>query len=183
MLAGATSTLPAISITATSVDAAITVHALDEQPIVSAKRLLVVIATDALNSGMAFTDATRTGLLSIGNAPCLVRAGKFSLTVSNTHAAGIINRVNFIAGYFHETDEDVDATIRLVETLATEIDIVGCFQGFYLFPGMGVDEAATGITLRPGLDKLKSGQTTLGYDEIGGLTWEVKRDTIDASPH
>lgn len=102
-------------------------------------------------------------------------------TLRNTHNAGIINRVNFIAGYFHETPEDVDATIDLVQTLADEIDIIGCFQGFYLFPGMGVDAAKAGVVLRPGLDSLKSGQTTLGYDEIGGLTWEVKRDTIDAS--
>ncbi|MBK9266024.1 MAG: radical SAM protein [Polyangiaceae bacterium] len=102
-------------------------------------------------------------------------------TLRNTHRAGIINRVNFIAGYFHETDADVDATIGLVETLAEEIDIVGCFQGFYLFPGMGVVPEDAGIVLRPGLDRLKTGQATLAYDEIGGMLWEEKRDKIDAS--
>lgn len=102
-------------------------------------------------------------------------------TLRNTHRAGIINRVNFIAGYFHETEEDVNATIGLVETLAEEIDIVGCFQGFYLFPGMGVDAEDAGIVLRPGLDRLKTGQATLAYDEIGGMKWEQKRDMIDAS--
>lgn len=102
-------------------------------------------------------------------------------SLRNTHRAGIINRVNFIAGYFHETDEDVDATIALVETLAEEIDIVGCFQGFYLFPGMGVEPEKAGIVLREGLDRLKTGQATLAYDEIGGLKWEEKRDRIDAS--
>ncbi|MRG92847.1 B12-binding domain-containing radical SAM protein [Polyangium spumosum] len=102
-------------------------------------------------------------------------------TLRSTHRAGIINRVNFIAGYFHETTEDVDATIHLVETLAEEIDIVGCFQGFYLFPGMGVDPEKAGIVLRPAFDRLKTGQVTLAYDEIGGLKWEDKRDVIDAS--
>lgn len=102
-------------------------------------------------------------------------------SLRNTHRAGIINRVNFIAGYFHETEEDVDATIALVETLAEEIDIVGCFQGFYLFPGMGVEPEKAGIVLREGLDRLKTGQATLAYDEIGGLKWEEKRDRIDAS--
>ena len=102
-------------------------------------------------------------------------------SLRNTHRAGIINRVNFIAGYFHETEEDVDATIALVETLAEEIDIVGCFQGFYLFPGMGVEPEKAGIVVREGLDRLKTGQTTLAYDEIGGLKWEEKRDRIDAS--
>lgn len=99
----------------------------------------------------------------------------------NTHRAGIINRVNFIAGYFHETDADVNATIGLVETLSEEIDIIGCFQGFYLFPGMGVEPEEAGIILRPGLDRLKTGQATLAYDEIDGLKWEKKRDMIDAS--
>ncbi|MDI1443802.1 radical SAM protein [Polyangium sp. 6x1] len=102
-------------------------------------------------------------------------------TLRNTHGAGIINRVNFIAGYFHETEEDVDATVHLVETLAEEIDIVGCFQGFYLFPGMGVVPEDAGIVLRPDFDRLKTGQVTLAYDEIGGLKWEDKRDVIDAS--
>ena len=102
-------------------------------------------------------------------------------TLRNTHRAGIINRVNFIAGYFHETEADVDATIRLVETLSDEIDIVGCFQGFYLFPGMGVDDEKARIVLRPGIDRLKTGQTTLAYDEMGGMRWEDKRDMIDAA--
>jgi hypothetical protein len=65
--------------------------------------------------------------------------------------------------------------------LAEEIDIVGCFQGFYLFPGMGVEPEEAGIVLRPGLDRLKTGQATLAYDEIGGMRWEEKRDKIDAS--
>jgi radical SAM superfamily enzyme YgiQ (UPF0313 family) len=102
-------------------------------------------------------------------------------SLRNTHRAGIINRVNFIAGYFHETEADVNATIGLIETLADEIDIVGCFQGFYLFPGMGVEAEAAGIVLRPSLDRLKTGQATLAYDEIGGMKWEEKRDMIDAS--
>ena len=46
---------------------------------------------------------------------------------------------------------------------------------------MGVVPEEAGVVLRPGLDTLKTGQVTLGYDEIGGLKWEEKRDTIDAS--
>lgn len=102
-------------------------------------------------------------------------------TLRATHRAGIINRVNLIAGYFHETDADVDLTISLVEELEDEIDLIGCFQGFYLFPGMGVDPAREGIILRGGLDRLKTGQSTLAYDEVGGLSWEAKRESIDRS--
>jgi hypothetical protein len=102
-------------------------------------------------------------------------------TLRNTHRAGILNRVNLIAGYFHEKPKDVDATIALVETLREEIDVIGCFQGFYLFEGMGVDPVAEGIVLRPGLDRLKTGQVTLAYDEVGGLPWDEKKEVIDAS--
>ncbi|MCB9593111.1 MAG: B12-binding domain-containing radical SAM protein [Sandaracinaceae bacterium] len=102
-------------------------------------------------------------------------------TLNATHAAGILNRVNLIAGYFHETPADVDLTISLVDELAHAIDVIGCFQGFYLFPGMGVDPEVEGITLRGGVDRLKTGQVTLPYDEIGGLPWEAKRESIDAS--
>ncbi|MCA9605456.1 MAG: B12-binding domain-containing radical SAM protein, partial [Myxococcales bacterium] len=102
-------------------------------------------------------------------------------TLRATHAAGILNRVNLIAGYFHETEADVDLTISLVDELAESIDVIGCFQGFYLFPGMGVDADAEGITVREGVDRLKTGQVTLMYDEIGGLPWEQKREQIDGS--
>ena len=102
-------------------------------------------------------------------------------TLRATHAAGIVNRVNLIAGYFHETEADVDLTISLVEELADPIDVIGCFQGFYLFDGMGVDPEAEGIVLRESHDRLRTGQATLAYDEIGGLRWEEKRDRIDAS--
>jgi hypothetical protein len=108
-------------------------------------------------------------------------SGDIVSSLRNAHRAGIINRVNLIAGYFHETPADVDKSIALVETLEEEIDVIGCFQGFYLFPGMGVDPAAERIVLREQADRLKTGQLTLAYDEIGGLKWEEKRDTIDRS--
>ena len=110
----------------------------------------------------------------------LTRADILS-TLRATHAAGILNRVNLIAGYFHETPEDVDLTISLVTELHEAIDVIGCFQGFYLFPGMGVDPEAEGIRVREGLGRLETGQATLMYDEIGGLPWEEKRQRIDDS--
>ncbi len=102
-------------------------------------------------------------------------------TLRHTHRAGIVNRVNFIAGYLHEKPEDVDATMRLVDTLAEEIDFVGCFQGFYLFPGMGIDPGEAGIVLKAEPDRLETGQVTLAYDEVGGLPWEAKRRVIEES--
>lgn len=98
-----------------------------------------------------------------------------------THAAGILNRVNLIAGFFHERDEDVDATLGFLERHHHAIDVIGCFQGFYLFPGMGIDAEAMGVRLREDHDVLPLGQRTLTYDEVGGPTWPEKRRRIAES--
>jgi hypothetical protein len=112
-------------------------------------------------------------------------AADIRATLRATHRAGIVNRVNLIAGYLHETEHDVDLTIAMVEELADEIDVIGCFQGFYLFEGMGIDPVAERIAIRTdyprGLDRLKTGQHTIAYDELGGRRWEEKREAIDAS--
>jgi hypothetical protein len=102
-------------------------------------------------------------------------------TLRATHRAGILNRVNLIAGYLHERSEDVEATVRLLETLGEEIDLIGCFQGFYLFPGMEIDPAEAGIRLRGGTDRLLTGQLTVAYDELPGPRWEQKRQAIEAT--
>jgi hypothetical protein len=102
-------------------------------------------------------------------------------TLRATHRAGILNRVNLIAGYLHEREDDVQDTLRLLETLRDEIDLIGCFQGFYLFPGMELDAREAGIALRGTTDRLVTGQLTVSYDELGGPRWEQKRETIEAT--
>ena len=46
-------------------------------------RLLAVVNTDALNSGMTFTDASRYRLVAIGEAPVLMQTGRFRLKIRN----------------------------------------------------------------------------------------------------
>ena len=102
-------------------------------------------------------------------------------TLRATHRAGILNRVNLIAGYLHEREDDVRGTLGLLETLRDEIDLIGCFQGFYLFPGMELDEREAGVALRGATDRRVSGQLTASYDELGGARWEDKRAAIEAT--
>jgi hypothetical protein len=108
-------------------------------------------------------------------------ADEAAQSLEATHAAGILNRVNLIAGFFHERDEDVEATLGFLDRHHQAIDVIGCFQGFYLFPGMGIDAEAMGVRLRDEHDVLPLGQRTLTYDELGGPEWPEKRRRIEES--
>ena len=55
----------------------------------SAGRLLLVYATNVLNSGMSFADEDMTRLLKIGTLPVLLEQGAFTVTVRNVNAANL----------------------------------------------------------------------------------------------
>jgi len=55
--------------------------------VTDAKRVLVMISTDALNSNMEFADADRVKLKSVGNFPVLLQTGNFELSLNNVNAA------------------------------------------------------------------------------------------------
>ena len=55
----------------------------------SAKRLLLVRLTNALNTDMAFTDKDMTQLESLGRIPALLRNSKFTVRVRNANAAAL----------------------------------------------------------------------------------------------
>lgn len=52
-----------------------------------ARRMVLVYATDALNSQMVFDDPERLTLRDIGTGPVLVECGKFNVTIRNRNAA------------------------------------------------------------------------------------------------
>ncbi|PAW79758.1 MAG: hypothetical protein B9S32_00075 [Verrucomicrobia bacterium Tous-C9LFEB] len=64
------------------VDATFFVGSLTAQPVPESSRLLLVVGTDALNTGMTFTDERKLKLVSLGTFPALLRVAKvqFSLT-------------------------------------------------------------------------------------------------------
>jgi hypothetical protein len=108
-------------------------------------------------------------------------AAESAAAITATHEAGIVNRVNLIAGFFGETGEDVADTVLWVRGLKHAIDIIGCFEGFHVFEGMEIDERDMGVRLRPGRDTLLSGPVTVPYDEVGGPGWKEKKVRTEAA--
>ena len=89
-LAGATAKLSDFEVVSHNVEGNLTLAAVDGlAPIRSAKRLLLVRLTNALNTDMAFTDKDMTQLESLGRIPALLRNSKFTVRVRNANAAAL----------------------------------------------------------------------------------------------
>lgn len=74
--AGRPKRLSALTVETATCPASITVIAQSiDRTVESDDRLLAVVNTDALNSGMTFTDASRYRLVAIGEAPVLMQTG------------------------------------------------------------------------------------------------------------
>jgi hypothetical protein len=74
-----------LSILSAESGALVAISAMDNQPLASSKRMLVVLSTDARNSGMQFTDATNEVVTQLGKSPILVRANKVKIALRNTN--------------------------------------------------------------------------------------------------
>ncbi len=59
------------------------------KPIRDANRMLLVIATNALNSGMKFEDQKMCFMLNMGNVPVLLQTGKFEVAFKSKNASAI----------------------------------------------------------------------------------------------
>ena len=78
-----------LTIDSTSVPAAVTAIAVDDRPLAESRRILIVYATDALNSGMTFETPKRETLVAPGKLPVLLRTGRLKATLAGRHAAGM----------------------------------------------------------------------------------------------
>jgi len=67
--------------------ALVSVSSIDGQPLPTSKRMLVILATDARNSGMRFSDAAETTLLDLGKKPVLIRTAVVKLKLKTQNAA------------------------------------------------------------------------------------------------
>lgn len=74
-----------LSILSAESGALIAVSAMDDQPLSSSKRMLVVLSTDARNSGMQFADDRNEVLTKLGKSPILVSANKVRIALRNTN--------------------------------------------------------------------------------------------------
>ena len=87
-LAGTTVKLPSFEIKEMSRNGNLAVVSIDNAPdLENSKHLMVVYATDALNTGMVFNDSTRRVMQKLGQTPILYETGVFSVAVKNKNAA------------------------------------------------------------------------------------------------
>lgn len=78
--------------------ALVSVSSLDGQSLDASKRMLVILATDARNSGMGFSDAAETTLLDLGKKPVLIKTAVVRLKLKNQHAAKLKVYSNTLRG-------------------------------------------------------------------------------------
>lgn len=79
--------LSSISVESVSAMGCVAAVAVDDLALGESNRILLLYITDALNSGMSFTDATRETLVDIGDRPTLMRAGNLKLAIENRNAS------------------------------------------------------------------------------------------------
>jgi hypothetical protein len=80
-------TLDNLVVEQSSGPAMVSVSSMDGQPLHASKRMLVILATDARNSGMRFADTAETTLQDLGKKPVLIRAVMVNLKLKNQNAA------------------------------------------------------------------------------------------------
>jgi hypothetical protein len=81
--------LDSLTVVSSSQPAQVTALSLDGKPLKESRRLLLVYATDALNSGATFEQEDRVLLRHKGSLPILMRRGVFSVTLKNQQAANL----------------------------------------------------------------------------------------------
>lgn len=101
-----------------------------------------------------------------------VRLGEARNVLQASHEAGITNNVNLIVGMPHETDQDVDETIRLIEKIRPYVTTFN-IAPYYFFP-------LSPLGLHPEEFGLKAGVQG-GVDEPGGPTWQERQARTTAS--
>ncbi len=78
--------LCALRVESSSVPAAVTAVAVEGETLAASPRVLLVYATDALNSGMTFSAPSRRRLQELGTLPILLQTGRIELNLANAQA-------------------------------------------------------------------------------------------------
>ncbi len=110
--------------------------------------------------------------------------------VQDAHALGIYTRVNLLPCFPGETREDFALTERWVRENAYAIDDISP-SAFYMTASspIGEDPARWGVTMRAereGLEgdhRFRKAHAPIAYDEIGGMSWEERRETLRSAEH
>jgi hypothetical protein len=82
-------TLSRLTVEASDGPALVAASALDGRPLGDTSRALVMLATDAQNSGMTFADAEQTTLVDLGQLPVLLRRARVTIRLAHNNPAGL----------------------------------------------------------------------------------------------
>ena len=86
-LAGTKAKLGSLEVLGMTKNGNLAAVSVDDAPTLEqSKRIVVVYATDALNSGMVFNDDTRRVMQKLGQLPVLYETGRFSIALKNDNA-------------------------------------------------------------------------------------------------
>ena len=77
--------LKQLSVLHASSSALVVISAMDDQPLATSKRMLLILSTDARNTDMTFEDEANTTLINLGKAPVLIRAAKVKLALKTPY--------------------------------------------------------------------------------------------------
>jgi hypothetical protein len=116
-------TLGRLTVAAASGPAMIAVSALDAQPVASSRKLLLVLATDALNTGMKFADASRRTVTDYGTLPVRIRRAAVRLGLAlDVLEPGQPERLKLTALHLDGTPGAALAVNRTAETISLTLD-------------------------------------------------------------
>ncbi len=105
--------------------ALVSVSSLDGEPLQSSRRMLIIFATDARNSGMEFADEAETILKELGKKPVLIKAGTVKLRLRNQNAAQLRVYSNTLRG----KRGDVIPVIREADGISFVLDTAKLTHG------------------------------------------------------
>lgn len=78
--------LDQLTLLSASDSATVAISTLDNQPIASSHRMIVVLATDARNSEMRFADSTESVATDMGHLPVLIKVSRVEMLLRHQHA-------------------------------------------------------------------------------------------------
>jgi hypothetical protein len=111
--------LAKLAIKSASSPALFAASSLDGLALVQSKRLLLIYATDARNSGMTFSDANAQTLTNLGTLPVLIKNSKIAVSLQNINAANLHLYALKLNGQ-RDTELAIDKTS---DTLNIELDL------------------------------------------------------------
>jgi hypothetical protein len=114
------SPLASLTIKSASAPALLAVSSIDGLALAQSKRLLLIYATDARNSGMTFADSNAQALTNLGTLPILIKNSQITFSLNNVNTAKLhlyTLKLNGQRGVELPIDKTIPNTLKIVLNL------------------------------------------------------------------